>query len=159
MRFFRLQNLLLTLNLLAMVCFVAITTAPVALAQTNTTGAIAGVVSDSTGAIIPGATVTVTGLATGATRTITSGSAGEYRVSQLPPGTYSITVVAAGFEKTRQTVDIGPGAVVSADIALTIGQASETVEVTGSEVPLLHVDDAQISTTYTEKQILTLPNP
>ena len=159
MRFFRLQNLLLSLNLLAMVCFVAITTAPVALAQTNTTGAIAGVVSDSTGAIIPGATVTVTSLATGSTRTVTSGSAGEYRVSQLPPGTYSITVEAAGFEKTRQTVDIGPGAVASANVALTIGKASETVEVTGGEVPMLHVDDAQISTTFTEKQILTLPNP
>ena len=159
MRFFRLQNLLLTLSLLAIVCFVVSTTAPLSHAQTNTTGAIAGVVSDSTGAIIPGATVTVTSLATGATRTITASSAGEYRASQLPPGSYSITVVAAGFEKTRQTVDIGPGSVASANIALTIGKASETVEVTGSEVPMLHVDDAQISTTFTEKQILTLPNP
>jgi hypothetical protein len=156
MRFFRLQNLLL---MLAIVCFVACTTAPLSHAQTNTTGAIAGVVSDSTGAIVPGATVTVTSLATGSTRAITTSSAGEYRASQLPPGAYSVTVEAAGFEKSRRSVDIGPGEVASANLTLTIGKASETVEVTGSEVPMLHVDDAQISTTFTEKQILTLPNP
>ncbi len=159
MRLFRLQNLTLALSLLATVCFMASVTAPVASAQTNITGALVGVVSDSTGAIVPGAAVTVTNLATGATRIITTGSMGEYRVSLLPPGNYSVVVAAAGFEKSRQTVSVGPSAAASANITLSVGKTSVTVEVTGSEVPLLHLDDAQLSTTFTEKQILTLPNP
>jgi hypothetical protein len=159
MRNIRLQNLTLALSLLAVLGFVMSTAAPVAYAQTNITGDLVGIVTDPTGAIVSGATVTVASLATGTTRSITTSSAGEYRVSQLPPGAYSITITATGFEKSRQTIDVGAGTVVSANATLTIGKASETVEISSVEVPMLHVDDAQISTTFTEEQILTLPNP
>jgi hypothetical protein len=47
----------------------------------------------------------------------------------------------------------------SGNIALTVGKASETVEVMAGEVPMLHVDDAQLTTTFTEEQVLNLPNP
>jgi hypothetical protein len=159
MRFIRFQNLIQALSLLAVAGFLLSATAPVVYAQTNTTGAIAGVVSDSTGAIIPGAAVTVTGLATGATRTIATSPAGEFRVSLLPPGAYSITVVAAGFEKSIQTIDVSASSVASADVVLSVGKASLTVEVAAGEVPMLHVDDAQLQTSFTEQQIQTLPNP
>jgi hypothetical protein len=159
MRVFRLQHAALALSLLAVAGFVVNTTAPVAQAQTNTTGDIVGIVTDSTGAIVPGAAVSVTSLATGATRSVTSSPNGEYRVSQLDPGRYTISVVATGFEKSKLTLDLGAGSVSSGNVALTIGKASETIEVTASEVPLLHVDDAQLSTTFTMEQVLTLPNP
>ncbi len=159
MRFFRFQNAALALSLLAVAGFVANSTVPVAYAQTNTTGAIVGVVADSAGANVPGATVSVTSLATGATRTVATNAAGEYRVSQLEPGRYTISVQATGFEKSKQTIDVGPGSVLAANINLTVGKASETVEVSASEVPLLHVDDAQLSTTFTEEQVKDLPNP
>jgi hypothetical protein len=159
MRFIRLRNFTLAMSLLAIVSMVANTTTPIAYAQTNTTGAIDGTVLDPTGAAFAGATVTVTSLATDAARTTMTSPSGGFRVPQLPPGRYTISVAATGFEKSMQTVDIGPGAVASVEVALTIGKASETVEVTGSEVPLLHVDDAQITTTFTEEQILSLPNP
>jgi hypothetical protein len=159
MRLIRLKNLTLALSLLALVGFVVGTTAPVAYAQTNITGAVVGVVSDSTGAFIPGATVTVTSLTTGAAHSAVTGSSGEYRFSQLAPGNYSIVVAAAGFEKSRRTFSVGAGTVASANATLTIGQASVTVEVNSGAVPLLHVDDAQLSTVVTEEQIQNLPNP
>jgi hypothetical protein len=159
MRFIRLQNLTLALSLVAICAFVAITAVPVAHAQTNTTGAVVGVVSDSTGAFIPGAKVIVTNQATGAAYTVTTSSVGDYRVSQLAPGAYSITVEAKGFERSKQVFDVSAGTVGSANVSLTVGNASVTVEVNSGEVALLHVDDAQLSTAFTEEQIQTLPNP
>jgi hypothetical protein len=154
-----LENLALAFGLLAAAAFVANTTAPAVHAQTNTTGAIAGIVSDSTGASVAGATVTITGLATGEARTATTSSVGEYRLSQLPPGRYSIEVAAATFEKSKITIDVSPGTVASANVTLTVGKANVTVEVSAGEVPMLHVEDAQLSTVFTQEQVLTLPNP
>jgi hypothetical protein len=159
MRFTRLQSAVLVLSFLAVAGFVANTLSLTAIAQTNTTGAIVGTVSDSSGAAIPNATVNVTSLETGATRTTTSGPTGAYRVSQLSPGSYSIIVTGTGFEKTKRTIDVSAGSDNSANITLTIGQANVTVEVSAGAVPLLHVEDAQLSTTFTMEQVLTLPNP
>jgi hypothetical protein len=159
MRFLRVQNAVLALSFVALAGFVANTVAPVAHAQTNTTGDIVGIVADSSGAAVPGAHVSVTSQETGATRVVTSSASGEYRVSQLPPGKYTISVTATGFEGSKQTLQVSAGAVASANIALSIGKASETVEVSAGEVPMLHVDDAQVSTTFTQEQVLNLPNP
>jgi hypothetical protein len=134
-------------------------TAQVAYSQTNTTGDITGIVADSTGAAVPGATLTVTSLATGAVRATSSSPTGEYRVSQLPPGRYTIVVTATGFEKSKQTLEVNAGAAINGNMTLTIGKASETVEVSAGEVPMLHTDDAQLSSTFTQEQVQLLPNP
>jgi hypothetical protein len=159
MRFLRIQNAVLAMSFIALAGFVANTLAPVAHAQTNTSGDIVGIVSDSSGAAVPGAHVNVTSQETGAARVVTSSASGEYRVSQLPPGKYTISVTATGFEGSKQVIQVSAGAAVSANIALSIGKASETVEVSAGEVPMLHVDDAQVSTTFTQEQVLNLPNP
>ena len=106
-----------------------------------------------------GAAVRAINLANGLTLTAATGPSGEYRFSQLSPGRYSISVAAAGFEKTTLTVDLSPGTIATVNVATTVGKDSITVEVNGSEVPLLHGDDAQITTTFTQHQILLLPNP
>ena len=159
MRFLRLRNTVLGISLLAVTGFVFNTVAPYAYGQTNTTGDIAGIVSDSTGAIVPNATITVTSLATGAARTTTSSASGEFRVSQLPPGRYTLTVAVSGFEGSKATLQVSQGAIASANVTLTVGKSSETVEVSAGEVPLIHVDDAQISSTFTMEQVQNLPNP
>ena len=159
MRFNRLQNTALGISLLAVMGLAASVTAPIALSQTNTTGDVAGTVADSSGAIVPGATLTLTSLATGAARSTTANSAGEFRFSQLPPGRYTVNVNAVGFEQAKQTIDISAGAVASASFALIVGKTSVTVEVSAGEVPMIHVDDAQISSTFTQEQVQNLPNP
>jgi hypothetical protein len=159
MRFLRIQNAVLALSMMALAGFVANTVAPVAHAQTNTTGDLVGIITDVSGAAVPGATVTVTSKETGATRVVTSSATGEYRVSQLRPGNYTIEASASGFEKSKREFVIAAGDVNSGNIALTVGKANETVEVSAGEVPMLHVDDAQLSTTFTQEQVLSLPNP
>ena len=159
MRFMRSAKGLLALSLVMPVA-AAIMTMPHTLnAQTNTTGAIDGIVSDSSGAIVPSATVTVTNSANGATFKVVSGSNGEYRVSQLPPGSYNVAATAQGFQTSKSTIQVSTGQVASGNVTLSVGQANTTVEVTGSEVPLLHTDDAQISTTFTMEQYRTCRIP
>lgn len=149
----------LALMLMTPVALAFLTMPNAANAQTITTGAIDGVVSDPSGAIVPNASVVVTNTATGATYKASTGSNGEYRVSQLPPGSYSVAVSASGFQTTKQTIQVSIGQTASGNVSLTVGQTATTVEVTGSEVPLLHTDDAQISTTFTQQQVENLPNP
>jgi uncharacterized membrane protein len=134
MRFIRFQNLTLALSLVALIAFVAITAVPVAHAQTNTTGAVVGIVSDSTGAFVAGAKVTVANQATGASYIVVTSPVGDYRVSQLAPGRYVITVEAKGFERSKQNFDISAGTVGSANVSLSVGNASVTVEVDSGAV-------------------------
>src|SRR5213078_338822 len=68
-----------------------------ALGQSQTTGRIVGTVQDERGAVIVGAQVTVTSLATAEVRKVTTDTEGNYSALLLPPGTYSVRVVASGF--------------------------------------------------------------
>ena len=62
-------------------------------------------------------------------------------------------------QTSKQTIQVSTGQVATGNLMLKVGQTNTTVEVTGSEVPLLHTDDAQISTTFTMEQVQNLPNP
>src|SRR5438132_14108384 len=68
-----------------------------ALGQSQTTGRIVGTVQDERAAVIVGAQVTVTSLATAEVRKVTTDTEGNYSALLLPPGTYSVRVVASGF--------------------------------------------------------------
>src|SRR5215472_1501359 len=70
----------------------------IAYAQT-TTGAFLGFVADQAGAALKGAKVTATNEATGLTRTVTTNSAGEYVISLLPVGKYTLTFEASNFKR------------------------------------------------------------
>jgi hypothetical protein len=82
-------------TLLAAVIFASATWSA-AFAQSATTGAIGGTITDSGGALLPATAVTVTSVDTGLTRTAKSNASGEYRVTELVPGTYSATFTAGG---------------------------------------------------------------
>lgn len=127
-------------------------------AQTNISGDIVGSVTDATGAIVSNAQVTVTSAATGQAKVVATSSSGQYRVPLLPPGSYKVSIAAAGFETSEFTVTVAAGTTTSGDAKLTVGQSTTTVTVTG-EASLLHTDDAQVSTTFDMQQIQNLPNP
>lgn len=159
MRYLRLLNAALAISLWVFAGLVVTMAVPTIWAQSNISGDITGLVTDASGAIIPNATVTVTSSATGAVHTTTTAGNGEYRVTQLPPGRYTIVIAASNFAKARMTVEVNPGAVFTANATLTVGQTTTTVEVSEFAVPLLHTDDADLSTTITQEQVLNLPNP
>src|SRR5271154_5514927 len=72
--------------------------APNSHAQTAVDGAVGGTVVDASGAIVGGATVTVVNNGTNAEQTAQADSDGYFRIIHLQPGTYTVTITAAGFE-------------------------------------------------------------
>src|ERR1700742_4118468 len=67
-------------------------------AVAQNTGSIFGTVQDSTGAVIPGALVTATDTAHAVTRAVKSNSSGEFTITGLSVGTYTLTTTAPQFE-------------------------------------------------------------
>ena len=118
------------------------------LTQTNnaqsTGGRVRGTVTDASGSAIAGATVSLVNVATNISREATTTATGEYIFLEVPVGTYEIDVAQAGFKKfVRKDIVVDLNAVVGIDIALTVGGATETVEVTG-EPPVIDTTTTQL---------------
>ncbi|HWZ42755.1 MAG TPA: carboxypeptidase regulatory-like domain-containing protein [Candidatus Saccharimonadales bacterium] len=108
------------------------------------TATLKGSVADPLGAVIAGATVTVTNQSTGFTKAVKANAEGSYVVPVLQPGTYRITVEAAGFRKeVVDTFTLTVGAVAVYNAHLTVGAASEIVEVSGDSAPVIQVTQTQ----------------
>ena len=122
-----------------------------------TTADILGTVTDATGAVVANASVSIVNLATNEERTATTNASGDYQITLLPVGHYSITVKAPGF-KTSATPDLSveSGDRARNDVHLATGGASETVTVEAT-TPLLQADNATVSSTVTAKAVQDLP--
>src|SRR2546422_11184865 len=130
--------------------------APAAFAQTGTSN-ITGIVRDTTGAVVPGATVTAKNEATGVTNTQITTDSGLYAFSSLPVGAYTITVEKQGFKTLQRTNNrLELGTQLAVDVALEVGQVSETVSVqAGAEQ--LQTSNATIGNVVEQKAIEALP--
>ncbi|MGD1025625.1 MAG: carboxypeptidase regulatory-like domain-containing protein [Candidatus Sulfotelmatobacter sp.] len=121
------------------------------------TGSIAGAVTDPSGAVVPGAHVVATDVDKGfAFPGITDG-AGRYLLRSIPPATYNVSVEAAGFKKQRKdgliiTVNLN----ATVNFSLTVGAASQTVEVKASGVEL-QTQDAVTGQVIDRRAINNLP--
>jgi hypothetical protein len=99
-------------------------------AQSPGTGAIAGRITDSTGAALTRATLLAVDEATQASRSAVSSDQGEFRISLLPPGSYSISATAPGFESRMVNhVSVVAGETATLELRLSVGKAKDTVEV------------------------------
>ncbi|MFP5236207.1 MAG: carboxypeptidase regulatory-like domain-containing protein [Acidobacteriota bacterium] len=159
MRVFRLQGMALALSFLGIAGFVAVSPAPVAYAQTVTTGAISGSVADATGAVVPGATVTIVNVATNAKITLTTDAQGRYNATLLPPGTYKVSATAPGLQSTTSQITALTGTTVPGDLKVSPTANKEVVEVTSSTLPLVDTENVALATTFNEQQIQNLPAP
>jgi Carboxypeptidase regulatory-like domain len=136
---------------------VAIASRGVAFAQSATTGAIGGTITDIGGALLPATTVKVNSADTGLSRTVKSNGSGEYRVTDLAPGTYSATFTADGFATYEaNSIVVTVGSISSVSPMLKVGSVTDKVEVT-DQAPVLHTQDAAISTTIDQSTIDNLP--
>jgi hypothetical protein len=123
----------------------------------NTAGEVTGRVVDSGGAAVPGATVTARSEATGLTRTATSGGGGEYTLTQLPPGPYTVTAELAGFNKAvRKGVEVNVGSRLTLGFELTVGNLTEAVEVT-ADAALIETTRSDLAGVVTPREIQNLP--
>ena len=126
-------------------------------AQLAGTGSIAGTVEDPTGAVVVGASVTVTNVDTNVNVVRTTTRAGDYNVTALIPGNYTVTVGAPGFEGYKQeNVTVNALETVTVNIKMTMGQANETVTITAAP-PLLETADATLGATMDNQMYSNLP--
>lgn len=115
-------------------------------------GSISGFVKDPSGATVPNAKVDVKN-ASGVDRQTTTNDSGYYIVTSLPPSIYTVTVEAAGFKKFDSTNNkLEPSAILTVDALLTVGAASETVEVSAAAANL-QTESATVQTDVTRQQI------
>jgi len=110
------------------------------------TASITGTVTDPQGAALPGATVTATSQERGQTFTALTNDSGLYRIAQLPVGTYTVKVEKSGFSLASYPAFVLTlNQVARVDVAMKVGQTSETVEVSGS-APILATETTQVDT-------------
>jgi hypothetical protein len=126
-------------------------------AQNQTTGAIGGKVADPQGAVIPNAAVTITNLGTNKVTTVTTSEDGEYRVTNLEPGTYSVEATSGNFAPVKaERVIVEVGRETSFDLSLSVTGTSAQVEVT-AEAPVINTNDMANATNIDQTQISELP--
>jgi hypothetical protein len=122
-------------------------------------GALAGTVKDANGAFIPGAAVNLKEANTGSSYASNATAEGLFTFKELPPGNYTLTVTAPGFESYTQSgiaVDVGNTSTVNA--ALKVGAESATVTV-NSDASHLETESSDVGFTMTPKVLDSLPLP
>jgi outer membrane receptor protein involved in Fe transport len=121
------------------------------------TAAISGTVLDPTGAAIPGASITVRNIGTAFTRTVISDDQGRYVAPELPIGEYEVQASLAGFQTVvRRGISLTVGSRPVVDLQLPIGQAAETVSVTG-EISQVETTSSSVSSLVNQTQMRELP--
>ena len=127
------------------------------LAQTkSTTASLSGTVTDPSGARVPNASVKLTDPDNGVVRTDKTNASGQFSFALLLQGTYTLEILASGFQTTRQNgIVLTSGDSVSENLSLTIG-TSEQVSVS-AQGPLLQTQNANIGTEVSTKQLEELP--
>ena len=126
-------------------------------AQNQTTGAIGGKVVDPQGAVISSATVTISNIGTNKVTTVTTSGDGEYRVTNLEPGTYSVEATSGSFTPAKaERVIVEVGRQTALDLTMAVTGNSVQVEVT-AEAPVINVNDMANATNIDQVQISELP--
>jgi hypothetical protein len=120
-------------------------------------GRFVGLLVDPQGAAVAGATVKVTNLGTGISQTGVTDGTGNYAITPVQGGVYSLSVSAKGFQTlTSSKIEVQVGQVVREDFKLSIGSANVTVEVTTAQ-PLLTTETATVGQVITNQQLTDLP--
>jgi len=121
-------------------------------------GTILGTVTDSSGLPVTGATVAVKNRETGLARTTQTSEDGSYTVTELPIGTYTVTISQSGFQTSvTSDVVVNVAGERRVDAALKPGQVSELVEVSGTELPQVETTTNEMGGVLTSQTIQDIP--
>ncbi len=130
---------------------------PRVLAQ-QTLGGITGTVSDRNGSVLPETTVTIVGDQTKLTRIQQTNANGSYDFVNLPIGTYTVTVIHAGFETQKlPTIPVQADRTATLNVTMKIGQVDTTIEVAAA--PIMNAVDTTNGYILEEDQIQAVPLP
>src|SRR5579862_7737814 len=121
-------------------------------------GNITGSIYDATGGSVPNARVVIRNDATGVEAATLSASDGQYHLSNLAVGTYTVQVEAEGFMKTQlKGVNVELNGTATANLTLQVGRTVESIEVTAAAAAL-ETTSSQLQNTYEARQMMELPN-
>ena len=119
-------------------------------------GSIEGTVKDQNGAVIPGTTVTATGNAVN--RTVTADGDGFFRITQVPPGVYTVRSEKGGFQTaSNKDVNVVLGHATTANFDLKAGGVGVEVTVTGDDA-VIDTTSSKITDNLSAKRMETLPH-
>src|ERR1700691_4514078 len=117
------------------------------------TATILGTVQDATGAVVPGASVAVTATDTGIKTTSRTDPTGNYVVTPLRIGNYSVTVEATGFKtETHAGIVLQVQDRLRLDFTMQVGSVNETVNVE-AEVPVIQTESTSLGSVVASQQI------
>ena len=157
--FVSLRTSLARFNQASALLIIGLMCASVALGQAQSNAAdLQGFVKDSTGAVVPNATVTARNPGTNVSRSTTSDDGGNYRIVNLPPGDYEITVEAPNFKKAVLTkVALTVGQTADLDVTLEAGQITESVTISDATAEIVETSKTAVATTIDQQRINNLP--
>jgi hypothetical protein len=123
-----------------------------------TAQSLAGTVRDTSGAVLPGATIEASSPALiTKVRTGVTDETGQYRIPDLPPGTYKVTFTLPGFATVvREGVELSGGGVMTIGAEMRVGSLEESITVTG-ESPVVDVQTARQQTVINGDIVRALP--
>ncbi len=127
----------------------------------NPRGSLRGMVQDSSGARIPSAKIVVQAVDSSMEREASSEDRGEFRVDDLLPGAYRVTVSAAGFAPSQADVSVAVSSVREVTVTLKAAAPAETIKVQGqsSSITTQPVDLVSVvrQGVVTRQDLQTLP--
>ena len=126
-------------------------------AQSNAAD-LQGVVRDQNGAVVVNASVSARNLATNISREATTNDDGFYKIVNLSPGEYELTVKASNYKTAViPSVKITVGQTANQDVPLEVGDISATVTVTTAAPNIVQTTETAVSTTVDQQRIDNLP--
>ena len=120
-------------------------------------GTISGELTDATGAVVPGVTVVLSDQQKGFMFNATSDSSGRYLFRSIPPGVYTVSAEAKGFDRAQSaSVKLDVNQNVTANLRLKVAGTSQTVEV-DAQPQAIQTEDAETGQVVNRRFINNLP--
>src|SRR3984893_1658221 len=143
-------------NILVLICALGLLFSATPLRAQVTGATLSGTITDAQGGAVVGAKVSAKNGATGVTTDTTTNASGAYSIVNLLPANYDVSVTSPGFRTATSKVTLTVGAQQAMNVALTVGDVSQTVEVTGA-APIVETTNATLSGEIVGAQIVELP--
>lgn len=122
------------------------------------TGSFSGTVTDSTGSLVPKAKITATNVATGISRDTETDESGTYRLTNMSPGVYDVTIEHGGFKTVLFShISLNVDEVLTLDTQLVVSTVKENVVVNSNMVSPVDLNDAQTGNLVNSRQMTDLP--
>ena len=143
-------------KILVLICALGLLLSATPLRAQVSGATLSGTITDVQGGAVIGAKISARNGATGVTSETTTNGSGFYTIVNLNPADYAVSITAPGFRTATSKVTLIVGGQQALNLALIVGEVSQTVEVTGA-APVVETTNATLSGEVVGAQIQELP--